>query len=108
MCWADRRHALRARGRSYRPLAVTLSAVVTPFASRSRQAVSAGRLDPAVRGRWQLAPLVVDTSGCWGDTARHVLGQCAEQFPEDARPTKLHWWRGCLSAALERENSRLL
>ena len=65
-------------------------------------------MDPAVRGRWQLAPSVMDTFGCWGNTALHVLGQCAEQFPEDARPTKLHWWRSCLSAALERENSRLL
>ena len=72
------------------------------------RAVHARALDPRLRGRVQLAPLIVDTYGCWGETARSILQTCAEQFPPSARPAKLKWWRSLLSVALERENSRLL
>ena len=72
------------------------------------RAVHAQTLDPRLRGRIQLAPLIVDTFGCWGDTALSILQTCAGQFPPTARPAKLQWWRSLLSTALERENSRLL
>ena len=71
-------------------------------------AVCAKTLDPRLRGRIQVAPLIVDTFGYWGETAQAILQKCAEQFPTSARPAKLFWWRSLLSAALERENSRLL
>ena len=72
------------------------------------RAVHSATLHPDLRGRIQLAPLVVDSYGSWGDTAYAVLQTCAEQFPPADRPAKLHWWRMLLSASLERENSRLL
>ena len=78
------------------------------LASLLDRAVELELLDPSVRGRFQLAPLIVRTFGFWGDTAASILTQCAEQFPVTARPAKLQWWRACLSVALERENSRLL
>ena len=42
------------------------------------RAVHAQTLDPRLRGRIQLAPLIVDSYGCWGDAAQSVLQTCAQ------------------------------
>ena len=71
-------------------------------------AVAALRLSIAHRDSIQATPLVVDSYGHWGETARQILPKCAEQFPKASRSAKLQWWRASLSVELQRETSRLL
>ena len=71
-------------------------------------AVAAGRLNIAHRDSIQATPLVVDSYGHWGESARRILHKCAEQFPPASRSAKLQGWRASRSVALQRETSRLL
>ncbi len=72
------------------------------------QAIHAGKLDADLRNRIQIAPLIVDSYGCWGQDTLDFLTKCASKFPPDVKSLKISYWHTLLSVALQRENSRLL
>ena len=73
-----------------------------------QQAINAGKLKPDLRNRIQVAPLIVDSYGCWGQDTQDFLEKCADRFPPEVKSLKISYWRTLLSVALQRENSRLL
>ena len=71
------------------------------------QQVDAG-LPAECRHSIRLAPLVVDSYGCWGPAAEELLQDCASRLPVPRRSAALRRWRAALNVAVFRESSRLL
>jgi hypothetical protein len=70
-------------------------------------AVSLG-LPAEIRHSVYLAPLVVDSYGCWGPEAHNLLRGCATRIPVARRSATITRWRAMLNAGVLRETSRLL
>ena len=70
-------------------------------------AIDAG-LPAECRHSIRLAPLVVDSYGCWGPAAEELLQECASRRPAPQRSAALRRWRAALNIAVFRESSRLL
>ena len=70
-------------------------------------AIEAG-LPAECRHSIRLAPLVVDSYGCWGPAAEDLLQECASRLPALRRSAALRRWRASLNIAVIRETSRLL
>ena len=70
-------------------------------------AIDAG-LSAECRHSIRLAPLVVDSYGCWGPATEKLLQECASRRPAPQRSAALRRWRAALNIAVFRENSRLL
>ena len=55
-----------------------------------------------------LAPLVVDSYGCWEPAAHDVLAGCATRIPPNNRSATVTKWRAMLNVGIIREISLLL
>ena len=71
------------------------------------EAIDAG-LPAECRHSIRLAPLVVDSYGCWGPVAEELLHDCASRLSAPRRSAALRRWRASLNIAVFRESSRLL
>ena len=71
------------------------------------EAVALG-LPAEIRHSVYLAPLIVDSYGCWGPAAHTLLRGCASRIPAARRSATVNRWRAMLNVGAFRETSRLL